>query len=327
MSGLGSSWKEEGEDLVEAVGPGVLIVRGAGNDQQPEVLVGGGAVVPAALQEETVKQFNITDVTLALGGSDVEPDTKVRFGSGVGDEGQDGAVVPPDGRAENGEFAEDLGVLQPEIEADEGAERGATEAGGPGTGEGAEGGVDERLQLLDEESAVAVAFAATHAEIAGRGVFGHAAETGVGNADENDGLDDTLRGEAVCGGFSLPGSAGDVGGLRVDEVLAVMEVEDGKAAGGIGGVRLGQVDGDLTRVRIGQDGGVKQKTVKARDWVTAGRKRDEAGGTGLCRNTTRLGGGRGGAWTGRDLQDLDGTPVRYDGIRLAETRRMFGIKR
>ena len=176
---------------------------------------------------------------------------------GVAEEGEDAAVVPPDGGAEDGEFAEDLRVLKAEVEGDEASERGAAEGGVVGTWEGAVGAIEEGFDLVDQEAAVSVAFAACHAEVAGGGVLRHAAEAGVGDADEDDGFDFVGGQEGVSGGMGPPGASGDVGEAAVEEVLAVVEVEDGEAAGGVFVVGGGKVDGDVRVFGDGEDGGVE----------------------------------------------------------------------
>ncbi len=50
------------------------------------------------------------------------------------------------------------------------------------------GPVDPGLQLFDEQPSVAPALAAAHAVVAGGRVLGHAAQAGVGDADEDDGF-------------------------------------------------------------------------------------------------------------------------------------------
>ena len=147
-------------------------------------------------------------------------------------------LVPPDAGGHDGELAEDVGVVEAEGEGDEAAERGAAEGGVLRAGEGAEAAVDEGLELFDEEAAVAAAFAAAEADVAGGGVLGHAADAGVGDADEDDGLDEAFAGEGVGGGVGAPGAVDDVGGAAVEEVLAVVEVEDGEAAAGLRRDRL-----------------------------------------------------------------------------------------
>jgi len=201
--------------------------------------------MPAALEEAAVEEIGVAEVAEAFAGAHVEPDAEAGFGAGAADAVEDGALVPPDAGAHDGGLAEDVGVVEGEGEGDEAAERGATDGGVFGAGEGAEVEVDEGFELLDEEAAVAGAFAAAAPGVAGGGVLGHAADAGVGDADEDDGLDLVGGGEGVGGGVSLPGAAGNEGGAGVNEVLAVVKIEDGEVTGGFGEVGLGEPDGDV----------------------------------------------------------------------------------
>lgn len=190
----------------------------------------------------------VAQVLNAFGGAHVQPDAKVRARAGCGEQAKDAAVIPPEAGREDGEPAEDRGVDEAEVERDEATEGRAAEGGAGGFGLRAKGAVDERLELFDEEAAVAVAIASAQTGVAGGGVFGHPAETGVVDADEDEGFDLAVAGEAVGGGVGAPGVVGDVGGAAIKEVLAVVEVEDGEAAPGFGRVGFGQVDHDVAVV-------------------------------------------------------------------------------
>ena len=142
-----------------------------------------------------------------------------------------------------------LRVGEAEVERDEAAEGGAAERRVGGVGEGAELAIDAGLQLFDEEPAVEIAVAAAKGGVAGGCVLGHAAKAGVVDADEDDGFDEASAGEAVGGGVGLPGVVGDVRGAAVEEVLAVVEIEDRKMARGLVDVGFRQVDFDVASVR------------------------------------------------------------------------------
>ena len=203
---MGLGGEEKGEDLVESCSPCFFVVSGIRNDAKADVFF----ILPTLLDEEAVQEFCITDVTKALGGADIQPDAGAGPGPGLRGEGEDGAVIPPDGGAENGEAAEDVRVLEAEEEADETAERRTTEAGVLRAGQGAETFVDEGFELVEEEAAVGAALAAAHAEVARGGVLRHAAEAGVGDADEDDGCGQSFGGAAVRCGACAPGTARDV---------------------------------------------------------------------------------------------------------------------
>lgn len=230
-------------------------------------------VLPAAGEEAVVEEVAVAQVAEAFVDAHVEPNARAgasvveegrgarggvetaegRQDAGTGcvfrtDAGEDVAAVPPDAGGEDAEFAEDLGVVETDGEGDQAAERTAGKASRLGAGLGAEGGVDQGFEFVDEETGVEGPFAAAVAPVAAGGVLVHAVVAGVVDADEDDGLDEVFAGETVGGGVGAPGAAGDVGGAGIDEVLAVVEVEDGEAAVGLGAVGGGEPDGDVTVV-------------------------------------------------------------------------------
>ncbi len=192
-----------------------------------------------------MEEVGVAEVAEAFGGTHVEPDAEGGFGAGTSDAVEDGSPIPPDAGGEDGDFAEDVGVVEGDGQGDEAAEGGATDGGVGGVGEGAEGLVDEGLELVDEETAVAATVSSVTARVAGMGVFCHPPNAGVVDADEDDGFDLVGAGEGIGCGVGLPGAVRDEGGSAVDEVLAVVEIEDGKAAMGFGEVGLGEIDDDV----------------------------------------------------------------------------------
>jgi hypothetical protein len=103
-----------------------------------------------------MQEVGVAHVTQAFCGAHVQPDAQRRIGAGGANAVQDAALVPPDGGAHDGGFAEDFGVGEGDVEGDETAEGAASECGVGGVGEGAERGVDEGFELFDEEFAVEV---------------------------------------------------------------------------------------------------------------------------------------------------------------------------
>lgn len=82
--------------------------------------------------------------------------------------------------------------------------------------------------------------------------------------------------------MGLPGVSGDVSGEVVEEILTVVEIEDGEAAVGIAEVGFGQVDGDGALGWFGKDGGVEAMPLEAGD---VGEARALGGiGFGVFRN-------------------------------------------
>ncbi len=83
-------------------------------------------------------------------------------------------------------------------------------------------GVDEGLEVVDEQAAVPMAFAAATANVASRGVFRHASDASVGYTDEDDGFNLAGFCKRIGGGVSSPRAVGDEGGTTVDKVLTIM---------------------------------------------------------------------------------------------------------
>lgn len=159
-----------------------------------------------------------------------------------------------------------------------------------GLGAGAVGAVEEWLDLVEEQAAIAVALAAAVLGVGGWGVLGHAAQAGVGDADEDEGLDAALGGELVCGGVGEPGMAGEEGGAPVEEILAVVQVQDREAFIRILKVLAGEVDEEGAVLGLGQEGGVEAIAFEAGDGV--GRVAKEGGGVGFGRWRRLAGYGR-----------------------------------
>ncbi len=173
------------------------------------------AFLPAADLQPVMEEVGVAQVAQAFGGTHVEPYARSGPGTSVANEVEDVALIPPDAGGENGELAEDLGVSETQSEGDEAAEGGASESGVGGIGEGAEAAVHQGFELFDEELAVAFAGSAAETRVAGGSVLGHATNTGVVDADEDDGLDLTGLCEGIGGRVGAPGVVGDVGGATV----------------------------------------------------------------------------------------------------------------
>ena len=48
----------------------------------------------------------------AFGGAHIEPDAEVGFGAGAADAMENGALIPPDAGGEDGDLAEDVGIVE-----------------------------------------------------------------------------------------------------------------------------------------------------------------------------------------------------------------------
>ena len=137
---------------------------------------------------------------------------------------------------------------------------------------------------MHEELTVKEAATAAELRIGVGGVLGHAVVACVRNADEDDGLNALLLDKAVSGDVSAPGTVGKIGGLTIEEVLTVVEIEDGKGAIRISQVGGREIDGD------GAIGGKSLCVAKGTEeiagvgrelWIKDG-SRDEAGSRQRC---------------------------------------------
>src|SRR5258706_12256328 len=122
--GLGGRIQELQEGAY-ALGPGGFVVLGAFYALVVEVFAG----LPAFLQEDVAILFDVLNDAGAFLLADVEPDARTRLDVRGGSETVNEALVPPYGRREGGDAAEDLRMLGAQIEREQAAERGATLSG------------------------------------------------------------------------------------------------------------------------------------------------------------------------------------------------------
>jgi hypothetical protein len=127
-------------------------------------------LAPAFTLEQAEEVVGVAKVFCPLGHAHVEPDFQVRAGEWSFDEAEDAAVVPPDRRGENGDFAENLRVFKAKEERDKTAEGGAADGGSGRAGLGAVDAIDLRFELFDEKAGVTPGFATAELEVAG-GVY------------------------------------------------------------------------------------------------------------------------------------------------------------
>ena len=157
-------------------------------------------------------------------------------------------MIPPDGGREDGELAEGVSIFESEKKGDEAAERRAAHAGGCGVFAGAVGAVDEGEQFAHEQLAVGFGFASAHLPVGSVGILGHAAGSGVVQADDEERLHSSGEDFSISMLVHAPGAAGDEGRFGVEKILPVVEVEDGVAPVGVLVVSRRQVDEDVAIV-------------------------------------------------------------------------------
>src|SRR5450755_3394648 len=91
-------------------------------------------------------------------------------------------------------------------------------------------GLNQGHQLLEEKFGVAIGATAPELGRFGGRVFVNAGFAGVVNADDDQWLDQPLMDGVVGGFFDVPVVAGNESRRSVEEILAVVKVQDGIAA-------------------------------------------------------------------------------------------------
>src|ERR1700676_106746 len=96
----------------DALRPGSFIVLGTLNALIGKIL----GELPALLQKDVAKLFNIVNDSRAFVGPDIEPDARARLDGSGRCEAMNNALIPPHRRRQCREPAEDLRILESEIQ-------------------------------------------------------------------------------------------------------------------------------------------------------------------------------------------------------------------
>jgi len=217
----------------------VLAVRGVGADVEHDVgVAAGGDERLGDARGERLGGLDPCGVSLGLALPPLlAAHAEEGLGAIAGEVGEyrvgEVRVREPDGRALGEHAPEDVGVALGGAQGDETAERGAADAALGRVGIGAEGALDARDDLAHEPVDIRVALA-LNAHCVGREILDGAVAPGVGDRGDDDGLDASLGDEGRRGLIGRP--FGGRGRAVVEDVLAVLHVEDGVAAVGVGGV-------------------------------------------------------------------------------------------
>ena len=136
----------------DALGPGGFVVLCAFDALVVEVAV----ELPAFLQQDVAKVFDVLDDARAFARADVQPDARARidicgFGEAVHD-----ALVPPDGWRKRGNLSKCFGNPETEVERNESAERRAADASVFWAGKSAILALDEGLYFLDQKFGITI---------------------------------------------------------------------------------------------------------------------------------------------------------------------------
>ena len=222
-------------------------------------------VLPTAFQQPLVEQVGISKVPEPLGRTHIQPDAQVRASlPSVAQKGEDAPMIPPDRRAHDSKLAEDIRMLKPEIERDQPSQGGPAERCALRSRHRPVRAVDKRFEFVDQQASIRMALAAAGTEVARGRVLSHTPEPCVRNAHKDDGFDIPRPHHRIGRSMRAPGAPGNVREPPIEEVLAIVQVEDRKAARRIFVVSRRQMDCNGAFRRHGEDCGVKATRLETR---------------------------------------------------------------
>src|SRR6266404_6873856 len=156
-------------------------------------------------------------------------------------------MVPPHRRGERCNLPENARMLEAEVERNKAAQRGTADAGMLRAGERAVFAIDEGLHFFNEKFCVAVGAAASEFGNVGGSVFANARVRVVHPHDDQRGDRPRLN-KMIRGLPDVPVLPGNEGGGAIEEILAVMKIEDGEMAPGLVGVSGRRVDDEVALI-------------------------------------------------------------------------------
>src|SRR5229473_1965910 len=202
---------------------------------------------PAFFEEHVTELLDVLHDARAFARTNVQPDAR----AGLHDRGLsktvDDEMVPPDGRRERGDFSKNARMLEPQIKGDQAAQRRTADAGVLRAGERAVFAIDERLHFFNQKFCIAVGAAAAEFGNVGGSVFANA-RLRVVHPDDDQRRDRTRLNEVIRGLPNVPVLPGDEGGSAIEEILAVMKIEDGETAPGLVGVSGRRVNDEVALI-------------------------------------------------------------------------------
>src|SRR5260370_25409967 len=123
-------------------------------------------------------------------------------------------------------------MLESRIKGDQAAKRRPADAGVLRAGERAIFAIDERLHFFDQKLFIAIGAAAAEFGNVGGSVFANA-RLGVVHPDDDQRGDHASLNTVIGGLPDMPVLSGDEGRGAIEEILAVMKIEDGEMAPGL----------------------------------------------------------------------------------------------
>src|ERR1700735_2368711 len=119
-----SGGKQELQEWAHATRPGLLVMLGALNLLEMKILI----VLPAPFYQRVAKIRDILQSVRRFIGAYVQPDTRARLNGRWRHVTENRPLAPPHGRREHREFAENVRILQSEVNRQQTAQRRAPDA-------------------------------------------------------------------------------------------------------------------------------------------------------------------------------------------------------
>jgi len=202
---------------------------------------------PTFFEKDVTELLDVLNDARAFARADVEPNARARFDGCSPGEAMNDALVPPYGRREGRNFSKNARVLEAEVKRNEAAQRGTANACMLRAMERAVLAIDEGLHFFNQEFCVAVGAAAAEFGDVRGSVFTDA-RFGVVHADDDQRGDCADLNAVIRGLADVPILAGDEGSGAIEKILAVVKIEDGETAGGLGGVSGRSVNDEVALV-------------------------------------------------------------------------------
>lgn len=208
------------QERPDSLGPGSFVVFRAFDALVVQFVL----EAPAFFEEYVAEIFDFMHNARAFARADVQPDARARLDIHGLNETMNDELIPPHGGRERSDFAKNGGMLEPEIERNQAAQRRAANSGVQRAGESAVFAIYERLHFLNQKFRVAVGAATTEfGDVRGR-IFSDT-RFGVVHADDDERFDRARFDAIIRGWADVPVLPGDEGSGAIEKILAVVEIK------------------------------------------------------------------------------------------------------
>ncbi len=185
-----------------------------------------------------------------LGRPDVQPDPQRRlWPRRLRDIRQNAPLIPPKTRREHRQPRKHVRVLEPQIQADQSAQRRPAQPRPRRLRLGPVARIYPRLQLLNQQPPISVSLASSHPRISRRRVLGHAPQSGVAYPDQDQRLRSACCRHAVRGRPCAPRMTRNVRRPVVEQILPVLQIQHWKPTFRLSRILYRQMYGNCSILR------------------------------------------------------------------------------